>query len=568
MKKQDIITFGPETDLAIAPSHIREHIDMTIQILDSAPHSMEKQKITEEDVLNQIRKMKTNKAPGPDGLKTELYKEMTGSKAFIKNLTNGLNKALQEGDIPRGWKMSNTTLIPKKDKPIANEFRPIALLNTSYKIFMGAIREKLEAHLRTNGLLSEFQNGFTSYRSTTDNLFILNYCIEKSYKAKKELYVTSIDFQKAFDSVDRKALIEVMKRYRIDPNIINTIVEIYSEDSTSLHLNREKQTEIKVTSGVRQGCNCSTILFIMVTYVIIERLQQAKIGFKNRHVEIPAIFYADDGLVFSQSLHDCSSSIEILMTVARECGLEINEKKSKILIYTASDTQSCTHIRNIEIVNSIKYLGVTLTNKRNCFNEHKKLSLLKAQRLSNVFYSVMTRACDRLLIGKTFWKGLAMPAFLYGSEVIHYTKTELLKFQVLDNKIYRGMLRAPPMTAVEGLRGDVGASSSVARDMKNKLSFARHCLREDTNELVRFIFTQQFENEDNKWINQLKDYMKIINVSMKDLENMNFAEVRTMIDDWDTKSWNEAAAQKSTLGIYHKFKKEIEQESWFNNRED
>ena len=246
---------------------------------------------------------------------------------------------LQDGDVPMEWKTSDTTLIPKKKKPVANEFRPIALLNTSYKIFMGVIREKIEAHLKANDLLSDLQSGFTSHRRTTDNLFILNYCIEETFLAKKELYVIAIDFMKAFDSVSRKTLIEIMKKYKIDPNIINTIVQIYTHDSTRLHLNHEKQTEIEVTCGVRQGCNCSTVLFLMTTYVIIEQLQQAKLGFRNRSVEIPVLFYADDGLVLAKSLQDSISCINIVATVARECGLEMNRKKSNILIFNQKSSE-------------------------------------------------------------------------------------------------------------------------------------------------------------------------------------------------------------------------------------
>ena len=99
---------------------------------------------------------------------------MTENESFIKHLTIGLNNALQKGEIPSEWKTSNTTLVPKNRKPTANEFRPIALLNSTYKIFMGIIRGKLEEHLNMNKLTSDLQNGFTPHRRTTDNLCMLS----------------------------------------------------------------------------------------------------------------------------------------------------------------------------------------------------------------------------------------------------------------------------------------------------------------------------------------------------------------------------------------------------------
>ena len=185
--------------------------------------------------------------------------------------------------------------------------------------------------------------------------------------------------------------------------------------------------------------------------------------------------------------------------------------------------------------------------------------------MSNIIYSVISRACDRLLIGKTFWKGLAMPSFLYGSEIIYYTRTEIQKLQVIDNKVYRGILRAPSSTAIESLRGDVGASSSMARDMKNKLMFVKHCLEEKTNALVRHIFSQQFQNEDTKFMKQLKEYMNLAELTLRDIKDMKFADIKTVCNEWDNKTWMEAAAKKTTLGLYIKYKSEIKQESWFDN---
>ena len=66
---------------------------------------------------------------------------------------------------------------------------------------MGIIETKIEDHIRErrkNEL--EVQASFTKRRQIADNLFIRKYCIKESYKKKKEFYVVSIDFSKAFDS--------------------------------------------------------------------------------------------------------------------------------------------------------------------------------------------------------------------------------------------------------------------------------------------------------------------------------------------------------------------------------
>ena len=69
---------------------------------------------------------------------------------------------------------------------------------------MGLIlKSKLEKHIRDIGQDSEVQAGFTKNRRIADNLFVLDYCVKESYKIRKPLFLISIDFAKALDSVKR-----------------------------------------------------------------------------------------------------------------------------------------------------------------------------------------------------------------------------------------------------------------------------------------------------------------------------------------------------------------------------
>ena len=51
------------------------------------------------------------------------------------------------------------------------------------------------------------------------------------------------------------------------------------------------------------------------------------------------------------------------------------------------------------------------------------------------------------------------------------------KLQVIENSVYRSILQAPKYIANSALRGEVGASSSRARDAKIKILFAKHLLK-------------------------------------------------------------------------------------------
>jgi hypothetical protein len=60
--------------------------------------------ITTRMVEKHLKKMKNGKAPGLDGLKTEIYKELVKSNKCIEKLAECLNKQIEGEEIPKGWK--------------------------------------------------------------------------------------------------------------------------------------------------------------------------------------------------------------------------------------------------------------------------------------------------------------------------------------------------------------------------------------------------------------------------------------------------------------------------------
>ena len=118
----------------------------------------------------------------------------------------------------------------------------------------------------------ENQYGFTKGGRIEPCLFTLDYIANMTYESSnrkhKSLYYTFIDFKKAYDSIHRGKLIEVLIKYKVNPKIIDIIVQMYENDKTTIHLGKMRKT-IEVTCGIRQGCSISTLLFKMVTFTII-----------------------------------------------------------------------------------------------------------------------------------------------------------------------------------------------------------------------------------------------------------------------------------------------------------
>ena len=215
---------------------------------------MEEPEITVEDVKQQLQIIKEKISPGPDGMKPDILKILGTDEQCTQVLTYVLNKIMRQEDMsPNSWALSKTIMVPKKKKPTIRDLRPIALTNATYKLFMGILKSKVEHHIKQIQQESEVQSGFIRNRRLADNLYVLDYCIKESFKMKRPLYVIAIDFSKVFDSIKRDTLIQVLKKYRIHPKIIDIIAHIYEKDKTQVYFNNMHQADIDVTSGIRQG---------------------------------------------------------------------------------------------------------------------------------------------------------------------------------------------------------------------------------------------------------------------------------------------------------------------------
>ena len=344
--------------------------------------------ISEEEVRKVIEKLKTGKSAGLDGLRAELYKELIKDRRAIEKLTASYKKVLEEKQEPTEWKKSKTIMIPKNNRPTETELRPIAMTDVSYKILMSLIGREIENHIAENKIDKFEQAGFTKGGNILDNLFILRECVEETYRKKEQMVAIAIDFKKAYDSIKRETMVQILKELRIDSKIIDFIVRIYREDSTKIQLEKNKEIEIEVTSGIRQGCTASTVLFKLITYKIIEETRKTE-GIQILGPKITCLFYADDGLILAKDKEKAERSIEIIREIGGKYGLQLNERKSQCILFNMKEKYE--KISNIEVVEEIKYLGVIVQAKRNVFEGQKNEIMKKIKRLSVMTNSVIEK---------------------------------------------------------------------------------------------------------------------------------------------------------------------------------
>ena len=513
--------------------------------------------IQKEDIEKVLRRLKGRKAGGLDGLKPEMYKVLGESGECVEAMRRAMEKVLEEGGEPDSWRKSRTVMIEKNKKPTAYQLRPIALTDVSYKMMMSVMKEKIEEHIEENGMRKGEQAGFTGGGEILDNLLILQECVRQAYSRKEELVIIAVDFKKAYDSIKRQKLIEVMKDYKMPMEMIDLLMRLYSGDMTSVKVGKV-EVDMEVDSGIRQGCTASPVLFKLITYRIIEELRTRMEGIRIGGKSINSLFFADDGLLLTKGIEEARNMVKIMRTTAEKYGLTMNNDKSKCIRY--NEKEYVDNVEGIEVVKEIKYLGVKVENKKGLYDGHRKRMVEKAKKMSSMAYSVIEKSCHKVVIGKVYWKSVVLPGVLFAMEIVDIREEDIEKMQRQENVMMRRMLRAPKYAAIAGMRGEIGIGTMKSRVVRGRLQYLRRKLQ-GKNELVIKTIENMRENKVGWW-KRTEKYLEWAGMTWEQIEVATEEEVRRNIAVRVEEEWRTELQQRSTLWLYRMYKGEMREEDY------
>ena len=164
---------------------------------------------TRQEVQSAIAGLKNNKAVGPDSLPAEVLKY--GGEAVLECLCRMFHAVWNTGCTPQQWKDADIISIYKKkgDRVVCRNSRDISLLSTAGKVLARVMLVRL-LQCVADDVLPESQCGFRRERSTVDIVFAARQLQEKCREQHKDLFMVFIDLAKAFDTVPRPMLWEVL----------------------------------------------------------------------------------------------------------------------------------------------------------------------------------------------------------------------------------------------------------------------------------------------------------------------------------------------------------------------
>ena len=128
-----------------------------------------KDRFTEQEIGRILKGVSNTSAPGPDHLQYAAWKRLDPSI-----LTTILNTCRVNGKVPPSWKDSTTILIHKGgDVNSLENWRPIALQNTAYKVYAAVIAKRVASWAMDSGSMSPSQKGFLSFEGCLEHGFTL-----------------------------------------------------------------------------------------------------------------------------------------------------------------------------------------------------------------------------------------------------------------------------------------------------------------------------------------------------------------------------------------------------------
>ena len=189
---------------------------------------------TEKEVFDAISQMEHNKAPGPDGFPAEFYQKFW---EVIKIDLMPMFAQLQNGDLPL-YKLNFgvITLLPKKeDASRIEQYRPICLLNVSFKIFtkVGTNRVSSIAHK----VIKPSQTAFIPGRNILEGVVVLHETIHELHRKKKDGVLFKIDFEKAYDKVNWSFLQQALRMKGFDPKWCEWVARFIQGGSVGIRVN-------------------------------------------------------------------------------------------------------------------------------------------------------------------------------------------------------------------------------------------------------------------------------------------------------------------------------------------
>ncbi|CAG9114637.1 unnamed protein product [Plutella xylostella] len=390
-----------------------------------------------DEISIALKQLKNNKAPGDDGITTELLK--AGGRPILIALRRLFNSVILEGTSPEAWSRSVVTLFFKKgNKALLKNYRPIALLSHVYKLFSRVITNRLEQRL--DDFQPPEQAGFRKGYSTIDHIHTLRQVIQKTEEYNLPLCLAFVDYEKAFDSIELWAMLQSLQRCHIDYRYIEVLRCMYNAATMSVRLHEHSTKPIQLQRGVRQGDVISPKLFTCALEDVFKLVEWKRLGINVNGEYISHLRFADDIVIMAETLEELGEMLTDLNDASKQVGLKMNMDKTNVMSneHVSSSPVTVGGV-TIEVVDQYPYLGQVIRLGKSNFDKEVARRIQLGWAAFGKLRHIFTENIPQCLKTKVF-NQCVLPVMTYGAETWCFTKGLIHKLRVAQRAMERAML--------------------------------------------------------------------------------------------------------------------------------
>jgi hypothetical protein len=257
------------------------------------------------------------KASGPDGIPPYLLYILPPQGKQILYLA--LQEIWEGRPIPRSWNKSRVTLIYKnKDSRQITNYRPITVTTAMYRILTKMMLTTLQPQAET--LLSPEQFGGKKGKTTTAQT-----CNLLQNLKSNQSFITLLDVAKAFPSVPRPLMTNLLSKLDIPSTTLQLWEQIYTQTGCTIQL-QGQTLSYSTRRGLKEGCPLSPLMFLLYYELLLKEL-------KLTYPSLKFFAYMDDLAFIANSPQEVQMVLSTLTELSHALGFRFNKGKTEIIFW-------------------------------------------------------------------------------------------------------------------------------------------------------------------------------------------------------------------------------------------